>query len=95
MVVAEPSFPQSVSANTVVGDVGFAVRNDVFDVLARTQFHAAAEELVGGSGGDGEILRGAQDDRGGLRMEDWGRVWRDGAVFPIACAPTQKRAAAD
>src|SRR6266513_5805394 len=48
-VVPEPSFPQSVSSNAVVGDVGFGIRDDVLDVLSRTQFDAASKELLCGN----------------------------------------------
>src|SRR5258708_8249154 len=47
-VVPEPAFPQSVSSNAIVGDVGFGVCDDVLDVLSRTQFDSASKELLGG-----------------------------------------------
>src|SRR5882762_8923802 len=45
-VVSEPSFPQCVGPNAVVGDDGFAIGDDVFDVLTRTQLHATSKELL-------------------------------------------------
>jgi hypothetical protein len=55
-VVSEPPFPQSISPNTIIGDVGFGVRDDVLDVLSRSQLHPASEELLRDYRGDFLIL---------------------------------------
>src|SRR5437016_2455435 len=45
-VVPKPSFPKSECANAVIWRVGFAIGDDVFDVLTRTQAHATSEKLL-------------------------------------------------
>src|SRR2546430_17069007 len=45
-IVSEPPFPQSISPNAVVGNVGLVVRDNVFDVLPRTQFASPSKQLL-------------------------------------------------
>ena len=55
-VVSEPSFPQSVSPNATIGDVGFGVGDDVLDVLSRSQLDAISKELLRGYRGNSRFL---------------------------------------
>src|SRR6266851_2465507 len=55
-VVTEPSFPQSVGPNAVVGDVGFGVGDNVLDVLSRSQFDPTSKELLCGNRGNARLL---------------------------------------
>src|SRR6267378_4675937 len=55
-VVSEPSFPQSVGPNAVVGDVGFGVGDNVLDVLSRSQFDPTSKELLRGYRGNACLL---------------------------------------
>src|SRR5246127_3143760 len=45
-VIAVPSFPQCKGADSFIWNSGFTVRNDVFDGLAGTQFHATSKKLL-------------------------------------------------
>ena len=45
-VVAEPSFPKREGPNAVIWHGGFAVGDDVFDVLTRTQLDPTSEKLL-------------------------------------------------
>ena len=55
-VVSEPSFPQSVGSNPVVGNMGFGVRDDIFDVLSGSQLHPTSKELLRGDRRDASFL---------------------------------------
>ena len=55
-VVAVPSFPQCKGAHSIIWNSGFAVRNDVFDGLAGTQFHATSKKLLCGNRSDTSLL---------------------------------------
>ncbi len=45
-IVSKPSFPQSISPNAIIGDMGFSVCDDVLDVLAGSQLDTTSEELL-------------------------------------------------
>src|SRR5437588_52720 len=51
-VVAEPSFPKREGPYAVVWHGGFAISDDVFDVLTRTQLHTTSKELLRSNRGD-------------------------------------------
>src|SRR5207302_11516753 len=55
-VVSERSFPQSVSPNATIVDVGFGVGDDVLDVLSRSQLDAIFKELLRGYRGNSRFL---------------------------------------
>src|ERR1700719_4202563 len=55
-VIAVPTFPQCKGADSIIWNGGFAVRNDVFDGLARTQFHATSKKLLCGNRSDTSLL---------------------------------------
>src|SRR3984893_10513106 len=55
-VVAVPPFPQGKGANSIIWHSGFPVRNDVFDGLAGTQFHATSKKLLCGNRSDTSLL---------------------------------------
>src|SRR4029077_16787289 len=55
-VVAVPTFPQCKGADSIIWNSGFAVRNDVFNGLAGTQFHATSKKLLCGNRSDTSLL---------------------------------------
>ena len=77
-VVAEPSFPKSEGPNAIIWHVGFAVRDDVFDVLSGAQFYAASKELLRGNRGDAGFLIVARLSRDALADDEFPDVH-----FPI------------
>src|SRR6267378_7934903 len=70
-VVSEPSFPQSVGANAVVGDVGFGVGDNVLDVLSRSQLDPTSKELLRGDRCDASFLVVARLPRDALADDEF------------------------